>query len=133
MTGKAARVNCNNSQTVFLDLGNDFTDARNHDLEGNHEGVIDGVERVDEENGISFRIWVKITVENDIYRLTRFLPTPRSFKEELTQFGVDLEAIDVSDGLDCSPIVGRKVAAVVSSKPTKDGKTWNWITELNPI
>ncbi len=133
MTDNVTRINSRNSQSARLGLGDDFVDPGDRELAGTHEGVIQEIQRIEEENGTSYRIRTKVRVENKTYQLTRFLPTPRSFKEELKKFGVDMDVTDISQGLDCSALIGRKVIAEVESKPTKNGTTWNWITRMNPL
>lgn len=132
MSDKATKINSTNCDKVRLDLGRSSVDSGSRDLSGTHEGIIDETESFEEKDGASFRIWVKVKVDGETYRLSRFLPNVRRLAEELNLFDVDLDVTDVSEGLNCSTLIGRGVTAVVDSKPTKDGKTWNWITELTP-
>ncbi|MCG3144103.1 MAG: hypothetical protein HONDAALG_01496 [Gammaproteobacteria bacterium] len=133
MIDKGMRIDSGNCSTVLLDLGDDYSDSREFDLTGKHPGVIKQVRRKEEENGTTYLIQVTLKMGERMLQVDRFLPNPNRFREELTKFGIDLDAMDTSKGLDCSPLIGREVIAVVSSKPTKDGKIWNWITELTPL
>ncbi len=133
MPGRALVINAKNCRSKRLELEVDFSVTNKSVTLGTFEGEIYKIERFKMGSNAFYRIWVHLNVGGKERQLYRFVPNLRWLMDELKRLGMNLDAIDVSQGLDCSSLIGRAIKTEVYLKIATDGSTSYWIGQIAPI
>ncbi|MCE7873647.1 hypothetical protein DYH09_25185 [bacterium CPR1] len=116
-----------------MELEDDFSVTNKYVQLGTFVGEIYKIECQKELCHPTYRIWVNLNFDGKWRRLYRTAGHLRWLMEELQKFGMTPDDIDVSEGLDCSSLIGRAIKAEVYMKIAADGSTSYWIGQIAPL
>ncbi len=133
MREKVSLINARNCRSKRLEIVPDFPSTGETKSLGTFDGVIYKVERRKVRSRSYYRIWVRLTLGGKKRRLYQVVSNLTRLTKELERFGMAADAIDVSQGLDCSGLIGRAVKAEIELLCGVDGKKSHWITEIDPL